>query len=107
MELWTGLVCLVPDPSYRDFKLFNGKGACVNVVAWADSDRHFEKRVTETAKEQLACIVREIEEVELLDAALQREGCSDEFFTMRATAERQPKDVIFGTFHTWTQPDVN
>jgi len=107
MELWTGLVCLVPDAACKNFRRFgDGKGAYVNVVAWADSATHFEQRVTAMAG-QLDCIVREIEQVELLDAALEREGCSDELFTMRATAERQPNDVVFGTFHTWVQDDVN
>ena len=101
MEIWTGLVCLVADPACKDFKRFgDGKGAYVNVVAWAESASHFEKRVTAIVAEELDCIVREIEQIELLEAALQREGCPDEFFTMRATAERQPDDVMFGTFHT-------
>jgi hypothetical protein len=105
MELWTGLVCLVADPACKNFKRFgDGKGAYVNVVAWAES---FERRVSAIAAEQLDCIVRETDQIELLEAALQREECPDEFFTMRATAERQPDDVLFGTFHIWFQEDVN
>jgi hypothetical protein len=108
MELWTGLVCLVPDPAFKDFKRFgDGNGAYVNVVAWAESAKHFERRVTDIAKEQLDCIVREMEKVELLQFALEREECPEEFFTMKSTAERQPKDVLFGTFHVWAQDDVN
>ena len=108
MELWIGFVCLVADPACEDFKRFGGgKGAYVSVVAWAESAKHFQQRVTEIAKEQLDCIVREIEQVELLEAALQREGCPDEFFTMQSTAERQPNDVLFGTLHIWNQDDVN
>jgi hypothetical protein len=108
MELWTGLVCLVPDPACRDFKRFgDGNGAYVNVVAWAESAKHFERRVTDIAKEQLNCIVREMEKVELLQSALERENAPEEFFTMKSTAERQPKDVLFGAFHVWAQDDVN
>jgi hypothetical protein len=108
MEIWTGLVCLVADPTCKDFKRFgDGKGAYVNVVAWAESASHFEGRVTAIAVEQLGCIVREIEQIELLEAALQRKECPDEFFTIRATAERLPDDVLFGTFHIWNQDDVN
>lgn len=108
MELWTGLVCLVADPTCKDFRRFgDGKGAYVNVVAWAESAKHFEQRVTAIAQEQLDCIVREVEQVELLQAAVQRDGCPDELFTMRVTAERQPNDAIFGTFHVWTQKDLN
>jgi len=73
----------------------------------AESAKHFEERVTEIAKEQLDCIVRELEQVELLEVALLREGCPDEFFTMRDTAQRHPDDVVFGTFHVWAQDDVN
>jgi hypothetical protein len=108
MELWTGLVCLVADPACKDFRRFgDGKGAYVNAVAWAESARHFEQRVITIAREQLDCIVREVEHVQLVEVAVDREGCPDELFTMRATAERQPNDVVFGTFHVWTQDDVN
>src|SRR4029079_6706151 len=108
MELWTGLACLVANPACKHFKRFgDGKGAYVNVVAWAESGEHFEGRVATIAGEQLDCIVREMEQVELMEAALQRKSCPDEFFTMRATAERQPEDVIFGTFHVWHQDDAN
>jgi hypothetical protein len=79
----------------------------VNVVAWAESAKHFERRVSAIAKEQLDCIIHEMEKVELLESTLQREGCPDEFFTMRTTAERQPNDVVFGGFHVWAQDDVN
>jgi len=107
MEIWTGLVCLVPGPACKNFRRFgDGRGAYVNVVAWAESAKHFEQRVTTSAK-QLDCIIREIEKIELLEAALQRDECPDEFFTMRATVERQPKDVGFGTFHIWEQGDVS
>jgi len=107
MALWTGLVCLVADPACKVFRRFGkGKGAYVNVVAWAQSAKHFEQRVA-TMSRELDCIVREMEHVELLEAALQRDGWAEELFTMRATAERQPNDVVFGTFHIWTQSDLN
>jgi hypothetical protein len=83
------------------------KAAYVNAVAWAESAKHFEGRVTVILEQQLDCIVREIEEVELLESALGREDCPDECFTMRATAERHPADVVLGILHVWTQDDVN
>jgi hypothetical protein len=108
MEIWTGLVCLVADPACKNFKRFgDGKGAYVHVVARAESAGHFEQRVTTIARDQLDCIVRKTDQIELLEAALQREDCPEEFFTMRSTAERQPDDVIFGTFHVWEQGDLN
>ena len=108
MELWTGLVCLVADPAWKNFKRFgDGKGAYVNVVAWAESAKHFEDRVASIANRDLDCIALEIEKVELLETVLERENCPDEFFTMRATARRQPDDVLFGGFHIWVQDDVN
>ena len=97
VELLVVPVCLVADPACKNFKRFgDGKGAYVNVVAWAESAEHVEERVTAIALEQLDCIVREMEQVELLEVALQREGCLEGFFTMRATAERQPNDAEFG-----------
>lgn len=71
-----------------------------------ESEDHFERRVTEIAKKQLDCIVRGIEKVELMETVLQSEQCPEEFFTMRMTAERQPKDVIRG-FYVWAQDDRN
>ena len=37
MELWTGIACLVADPGCKEFRRFgdDGKGAYVNIVAWA------------------------------------------------------------------------
>jgi hypothetical protein len=99
---------LWPFPLANTSKRFgDGKGAYVNVVAWAESAQHFEVRVATTAGEQLECIVREMERVGSLEASLEGEGCPDELFTMQATAERQPNDVVFGTFHVWHQEDAN
>ena len=78
MEIWTCLVCLVPDPSCKDFRRFgDGKGAYVNVMAWADSAKQFQQRVKESAK-RLDCMIREMEKIEFLEAALKREECPDE-----------------------------
>ena len=108
MKLWTGLSCLVANPTCKDFKRFgDGKGAYVNVVAWAESAKDFGGRVTAIAEQQLDCIVLEMEQVELLETALEREGCPDEFFTMQTTAKRQPEDIVFGTFHVFARDDVN
>ena len=80
MELWTGLVCLVANPACKGFRRFGdqGKGGYVNVVAWTDSAKNFEQPVT-TSCEELDCIVCEIDQVELLEAALEGENCPDEF----------------------------
>ena len=108
MELWTGLACLVPDPKCKNFKRFgDGKGAYVHVVAWAESHGHFENRIREIASDQLDCIVREIESVDLLENKMRGEDFPEEFLTMRETANRQRNDVVFGQFHTWLEDDVN
>jgi len=107
MELWTGLACLVPNPNCKDFNLFAGKGAYVNVVTWAESAVHFEERVRTIVAEQLGCILREMENIGLLEPRMQRDDFPDEFINMRQTAIRQPSDVVFGTFYTWSQGDTN
>jgi len=89
MDLWTGLACLVPDPACKNFRRFgDGKGAYVNVVAWAESAKHSERRVTASAKEQLDFIVREMEGWSywnrLYNARDARTSCSP--------CERQQKD---------------
>ena len=68
---------------------------------------HEFRRFGRSPDESVARFREGIEQVELLEATLQREDCPEEFFTMRATAERQPGDVLFGTFHTWDQDDVS
>jgi hypothetical protein len=59
-----------------------GKGAYVHVAAWAESRSHFEARVKVSA-EQLDCILREIEEVGLLETKMQAETYPEEFLDMR------------------------
>jgi hypothetical protein len=108
MELWTGLACLVADPKCEEFRRFgdDGKGAYVNIVAWADSEESFVERVRQAAIE-LDCILLEIDSTQLLDSRMEEPDYPDELITMRATAQRQPNDTIFGCFHIWAQSDVN
>jgi hypothetical protein len=107
VELWTGLACITPNPSCKDFRRFgDGKGAYVNIVAWAESRDHFEKRVKSTV-EELDCILRELENVGLLEARMECDDYPEEFLNMRRTALNQREDVVFGTFYTWDQSDLN
>src|ERR1043165_7121199 len=108
MQLWSGLACLVPDPKCANFKRFgDGKGAYVHVVTWAESQQAFCDRVTAIASEQLDCIVRELENVDLLENKMQADDFPEEFLTRRETANRQRNDVVFGRFHTWLEDDRN
>jgi hypothetical protein len=52
MKLWTGVACLVADPNCKEFRRFgdDGKGAYVNIVAWACSEEEFGQRVKQMAK---------------------------------------------------------
>jgi hypothetical protein len=77
----------------------------VNIVAWAMSGQEFEDRIRIISAE-LDCIVLEIDHVELLDARTEEPRYPEELITMRSTAERQPRDVIFGKFHIWTQSHI-
>ena len=108
MELWTGLACLVADPNCKEFRRFgdDGKGAYVNVVAWASSEENFVERVKQVAT-TLDCIVLEMDGTQLLDSRMREPDYPDELITMRTTAQRQPDDTIFGCFHVWVQSDVN
>jgi hypothetical protein len=108
MELWTGIACLVADPACKEFRRFgdDGKGAYVNIVAWSDSASGFTQRVRYMAS-QLDCILLELERVKPLDERMDEPDFPEELITMRNTAHRQPEDVVFGTFHTWTQSDAN
>jgi hypothetical protein len=108
MELWTGLACLVADPNCEGFRRFgdDGKGAYVNVVAWANSEESFGERVKQVATE-LDCILLEIDGAQLLDSRMEEPDYPEELITMRATAQRQPNDTTFGHFHIWVQSNVN
>jgi hypothetical protein len=107
MKLWIGLAQLKGNPNCKDFRRFgDGKGAFVWVAAWAESRAAFEMHV-KAASEDLDCILCNLEDVELMDARIDAGGCPEEFIEMRGTAIRQPKDTVFGTFHTWLQDDSN
>lgn len=108
MQLWTGIACLVADPNCKEFQRFgdDGKGAYVNIVAWARSESEFGERVKQVSTE-LDCILLEVEHVQLLDKRLEEPDYPEELLTMRSTAERQPNDIVFGTFRIWTQSDLN
>jgi hypothetical protein len=107
MDLWVGLACLKPNPNVKGFRRFGkGKGAYVHVVAWAESSQAFEEQVRRQS-ESLDCVLVELEDVESLEARMQADEYPDEFINMRETAMRQPKDTVFGAFHTWDQEDSN
>ena len=108
MKLWTGVACLVADPNCKEFRRFgdDGKGAYVNIVAWADSEEEFGQRAKQAAK-GLDCIVLELEHIQLLEERIEDPESPEELITMRTTAQRQPADIIFGAFHTWVQSDEN
>jgi hypothetical protein len=106
-DIWTGIACLKANPKVKDFRRFGeGKGAYVNVVAWAESQVAFEEKVKRHA-EGLDCILVELDAVQLLESRINMPDSSEELITMRQTASRQPSDTMFGTFHIWHQEDAN
>lgn len=105
--IWVGLACLKANPKVKNFRRFGkGKEAYVNVVAWAKSQGTFEAKVKQHATD-LDCIPVELENVELIENRMERGGFSEELITMRETANRQPDDTVWGTFHIWHQEDAN
>lgn len=108
MEVWTGVACLVADPKCKNFRRFgdDGKGAYVNVVASVESEAEFKGRV-ERIVPTLDCVLLELDHVQPLEKRMQELDYPEELITMRSTAERQPADLVFGTFYTWNQSDVN
>jgi len=107
MDLWTGLACLKANPKVKGFRRFgDGKSAWVNVVACVESRAAFEERVKRHV-EELDCILVELENVQLLEARMSREGYPEELIDMRQTATLQPQDSVFGSFHIWAQDEAN
>ena len=106
-DIWVGLACLKPNPEVRNFRRFGeGKGAYVNIVAWAQSKDAFEEKVKRQVGE-LDCILVELDDVGLLESRMNTQNFPEEFVDMRQTANRQPEDTVFGTFHIWHQEDAN
>jgi len=99
---------LVADPKCAEFRRFgdDGKGAWVNVVGWAESADKFHQKLIYFSG-TLDCLVTEFQKVQLLENRLEEDEIPDELFTMKSTAIRQPGDMIFGSFHIWTQSDIN
>ncbi|HUO16957.1 MAG TPA: hypothetical protein VMX38_18380 [Verrucomicrobiae bacterium] len=105
-DLWTGLACLKPDPHIKKSRLFEGKGAYVNVVAWAESKPAFEEKIKRHV-EGMNCILVELESIVLLDSRMATQNFPEELITMRETANRQREDSVFGTFNIWHREDSN
>ncbi len=104
-DIWTGIACLKANPKVRNFRRFGeGKGAYVNVVAWVESQAAFEEKVKRHS-EGMDCILVGLDAVQLLEARINASGSPEELITMRQTANRQPSDTMFGTFHIWHQED--
>jgi len=38
---------------------------------------------------------------------MEQQDYAEELITMRSTAQRQPENLIFGTFNIWTERDIN
>jgi len=108
MQIWTGVACLVADPKCKGFRRFgdDGKGAYVNVVASVNSEAEFTERVQRIAP-TLDCVLLELNRVQPIDERLQEPDSPEELITMRSTAQRHPADLVFGTFHIWTESDIN
>ena len=108
MECWTAVACVVADPNCEDFRRFgdDGKGACVNVVAFVNSEAEFTERVRRIVP-TLDCILLELDHVQPLEERMEEQDYPEELITMRSTAQTQPADLVFGTFHIWTQSDIN
>ncbi len=108
MDIWTGVACLVADPKCEGFRRFgdDGKGAYVNVVASVNSEAEFTERV-ERIVPTLDCILLELASVQPIDERIDQPDCPEELITMRSTAQKQPADLLLGTFHIWTDSDIN
>jgi hypothetical protein len=108
MEVWTGVACVVADPKCKEFRRFgdDGKGAYVNVVASVCSEPEFTERV-ERMVTTLDCILLELNYVQLIDIRMEEPDCPEELINVRSIALKQPADVVFGTFHIWTESDIN
>ena len=55
----------------------------------------------------LDCILLELDGVKPIDKRMEEPDYPEELIDMRSTAERQPADLVFGTFHIWTDSDIN
>jgi hypothetical protein len=110
MEVWTGVACLVADPKCKGFKKGrfgdDGKGAYVNVAASVNSEAEFTEWV-ERIVPTLDCILLELEGAKPIDKRMEEPDYPEELIDMRSTAQRQPADLVFGTFHIWTDSHKN
>jgi len=80
-SIWTGVACLKADPRVKKFRRFGkGKGAFVNVVAWAESQDAFVQKVNRHA-EELDCILVELDDVQPLESRINLPDHPDELIT--------------------------
>jgi hypothetical protein len=98
---------LKANPKVKNFRRFGkGKGAYVNLVAWAESKAAFAEKA-KRHMEGMDCILVDLENVQLLESRMTLPDFPEELITMRETANRQQADTIFGTFHIWMQDEPN
>jgi len=55
----------------------------------------------------LDCILLDLDRVRPIQKRMAEPDCPEELITMHSTAQRQPTDLVFGTFHVWTESDIN
>ena len=85
--------------------LGSSKGAFANVMAWAESQTEFRARV-DRALADIGLALVELEDCELFTERHARSEVGAALLTMENTLRTQPDDVVFGTFHKWTQTDA-
>jgi hypothetical protein len=78
----------------------------MNVVASVNSEAEFKERV-ERIVPTLDCILLGLDRVQRIDERMEEPDSPEELIDMRSTAQRQPADLVFGTFQIWTESDIN
>lgn len=102
-EIWIGLAELVPLEG--SVTLGQARGAFVNVVGSAESERDFYSKV-EKAIASMNLKLLSLGDAEPFSQRSAKWEVDDLILQMVDTARENREDIVFGTFHMWHKADA-
>ncbi len=102
-QIWYGMAEVKPLSGID--RLRGGKGAFVEVMAWADDAEHFRVVVERSSKQGGVELVNLIDAEPWASRSTRGDLTTDLLDMEEAVAENIAK-VAFGTFHTWFKDDL-
>ena len=102
MDIWIGLVNVIPMPGNNE--LMSAKGAYVNVIALASSSDDYDA-IVKSELSKLDFFVVSTEDVELLTERVKHSTLAQELYSIADDVKRTG-DLGLGTFHAYQEDET-